>query len=114
MENKRRFPTLVRLLPYQIIQFGRITADLLAFFNWTDVVIICDDGATEMNVYFLLCRLLPQYLGSVKALTSLQYHHYNFVRSPNYAAYLKEAARFSRGNCKGHRERNASFQRIFL
>ncbi|XP_055329460.1 atrial natriuretic peptide receptor 1-like [Paramacrobiotus metropolitanus] len=98
LDSRERFPTLLRLLPYLSNELGEVTAALLAYFGWTDVTIIGDDGATELNTFAILNRELPQYMYNVNAgnLTSVHYLHYNFVKYPLYDYYLREASRYSR------------------
>ncbi|XP_055357706.1 atrial natriuretic peptide receptor 1-like [Paramacrobiotus metropolitanus] len=42
LQNKVRFPTLVRVLPVQIEAFSRCTRELFAVYKWRTITIICD------------------------------------------------------------------------
>ncbi|XP_055353239.1 atrial natriuretic peptide receptor 1-like [Paramacrobiotus metropolitanus] len=94
MDNKIRFSTLFRLAPYQ--QQGLIDSviGLFLYYNWTNVAMICDDGATEFATFLLICKLLPTVL--IRAPFSMTLLKYNFKINPDYRRYLLEASAKSR------------------
>ncbi|XP_055351377.1 atrial natriuretic peptide receptor 1-like [Paramacrobiotus metropolitanus] len=46
LQNKRRFPTLVRLLPSQIAEYSKCFARLLRHYRWRRIAIICDPASS--------------------------------------------------------------------
>ncbi|XP_055356487.1 guanylate cyclase 2G-like [Paramacrobiotus metropolitanus] len=95
LENKRRFPTLLRLAPFQQQDLTDVVMSLLQQYNWTNLALICDDSATEFNTFFLICRALPDVIKKRHSVV-LTHLHYDFKANPDYERYLTEAATYSR------------------
>ncbi|XP_055344677.1 atrial natriuretic peptide receptor 1-like [Paramacrobiotus metropolitanus] len=95
LENKRRFPTLLRLAPFQQQDLTDVVMSLLQQYNWTNLALICDDSATEFNTFFLICRALPDVIKKRHSVV-LTHLHYDLKANPDYERYLTEAATYSR------------------
>ncbi|XP_055342409.1 atrial natriuretic peptide receptor 1-like [Paramacrobiotus metropolitanus] len=95
LDDKRRFPTLLRLSPYQQQMLAEVIVALLRFFRWTDVALLCDEGATELNTFSLICKVLPVYFKKTPGIAPV-FLKYNFKTNPDHRRFLTEAARSAR------------------
>ncbi|XP_055356085.1 uncharacterized protein LOC129601324, partial [Paramacrobiotus metropolitanus] len=60
LQDKKRFPTLIRLSPYQNHQAVDLMLVILKYFHWTNVSCLCDDSL-ESGVfpsYYISCRYM--------------------------------------------------------
>lgn len=108
LDDKTRFPTLLRLSPYQQRQLVDVTASLFTKFQWQDIALICDEGATELNTFALICKALPNSLRQTQGISTVNVYQYNFKTNPDHKRTLLEAARYSRGCPAFHLESSFS------
>ncbi|XP_055350923.1 atrial natriuretic peptide receptor 1-like [Paramacrobiotus metropolitanus] len=95
LDDKRRFPSLLRLSPYYQQMLAEVIMALLRYYAWTNTAFFCDEGATELNAFGVSCKVLPVYFKKTPGIAPV-YLKYNFRNNPDHRRFLTEAARSAR------------------
>ena len=98
LANKKRFPSLVRMLPSQNVAYAQCLEALFRTFHWSTIYIICDPDSTTDYFYYTMCTEVPN---AMDARGSGQYLYYvlptNLSRSDLMTSALLAAKTQSRG-----------------
>ena len=96
LENHGRFPTLLRLLPYQ--QDDLVTAMMLFLktYNWTDVALFCDTNPALGNFFTLACSGFEAKISSAPGYSLVPYQ-LNSAKERDYSRLLNFASLRTRG-----------------
>ena len=97
LDSRQRFPTLLRLLVYQVSNMIKTLSELCRFYGWTDVAVICDrDKKMPNNFYPLMCQALSNGLTTAINGTLYMFNH-EYIKVGNHKRILRDASHVSRG-----------------
>ena len=95
--NHDRFPTMLRLLPYQQSDLVQTLVLFMRKYAWTDVSLLCDQNAGLGNFFTLACQGFQDAFNNPNnGFTSASYFFDTSTES-NFDRYLRQGAGRSRG-----------------
>ncbi|OQV14007.1 Atrial natriuretic peptide receptor 1 [Hypsibius exemplaris] len=94
--NNQRFPTMLRLLPYQQSDLVRTLILFMKKFQWQDVSLLCDRNPGLGNFFTLACEGFRDGFLNYGGFNPPNYFPFNTATTTRYDEYLKSAALTSR------------------